>query len=49
MEYKIIFYPKFYYEFNHFKYVWYNRKSWIREKYKYSIKKLRNDISKVLK
>lgn len=41
-------YLKCHYELNHIEYLWYDRKIWIKRNYKYSIEKLRNDISKAL-
>ena len=40
-KYQVIYYPKFYYKLNHIKYFWYGN-------YKYSIKRLREDIFKGL-
>ena len=48
MNYKIIYYPKFYCELNHIKYFWYNRKSWSWKHYKYSFDKLKKYVLKTI-
>lgn len=46
IEYKVIYYPKFYCELNYIEYFWYNKKIWI---YEYTLKGLRENLSKALK
>lgn len=43
-----MYYLKFYYSLNQIAYFQYNEKNWIKKNYKYSIKRLKKDIYKVL-
>ena len=43
-----MYYPKFYFELNHIEYFRYDGKSWTWRNCKYTIKRLRKDVSKIL-
>ena len=42
--YKVIYYPKFYYELNHIQYFGCDKKSWTWHNCKYTIERLREDV-----
>ena len=42
--YRVRYYPKFHCELNHVIYFWYNRKSWTRRNYKYTLEGLKKNV-----